>query len=88
MDVDDEEVRECTKCKMIQCMDNCQRSISAQLTVNTNDSIMTLHAFDEVVYSVTQKRSSENVSAKMLVKTKPFAIYHRNGIIQSISRDA
>ena len=49
MDVDDEEVGECTKCKMIQCMDNCRRSISAQLTVKTTDSVMTLRAFDEIV---------------------------------------
>ena len=78
----------CTKCKMIQCMDDCKCSISAQLTVKTNDSIMTLCAFDKVVYSITQKRSSENVSTKVLVKAKPFAMYHLTGIIQSISRDA
>ena len=87
VDVDDKEVGECTKCKMIQCMDDCKCSISAQLAVKTNDSIMTLRAFDEVVYNIAQKRSSENVSAKMLVKAKPFATYHRNGIIQSISCD-
>ena len=40
----DEEVGECTKCKIIECMDYCKHSISAQLTMKTNDLIISVSA--------------------------------------------
>ena len=87
VDVDDEEVGECIKCKMIQSMDDCKRSILAQMTVKLpNCFLMTLRAFDRVVLDIIQDES-ENVTAKMLIKAKSFSMYHRNGIMQSISRD-
>ena len=50
VDEDDEEVGECTKCKVIQCMDDTKRSISAQLMVKVDGSIMNLRAFNKVIY--------------------------------------
>jgi len=40
-DEDDEEVGECTKCKMIQSMDSCKHNISAQVTVKADWTMMT-----------------------------------------------
>ena len=80
-DEEDEEIGECTKCKMIQGIENCKQSIMVQLTVKANGSIMTLRAFDKIVLDRTHK--SEDVTAKMLVKAKPFLMYPRNGITVS-----
>lgn len=87
VDIDDEEVGECVKCKLIQSMDDCKCSISAQMTVKlSNGFLMTLRAFDRVVLDIVEEESG-NVTAKMLIKAKSFSMYHRNGIMQSISRD-
>ena len=70
-----EEVGECVKCKMIQSMDDCKRSISAQMTVTlSSGSLMTLRAFDRVVLDIIQEES-ESVTAKMLIKAKSFRVY-------------
>ena len=84
VDEDDEEVGECTKCKVIQCMDDTKRSISAQLMVKVDGSIMNLRAFNKVIYDITKMRESENITPNMLIKAQPFNIYHLNGIIQSV----
>jgi len=44
--------------------------------------------FDKVVLDITQKKDSENITAKVMIRAKPFTMSHYNGIIQSVSRDA
>ena len=39
---DDEEIGECTKCKMVQSTNDGKRSVSAQVTVKANGMMMSL----------------------------------------------
>ena len=70
---------------MVQSTNDGKRSVSAQVTVKANGTMMSLRVFDEVVIDITEKRNSENIT---LVKARSFAMSHHDGIIQSVSREA
>ena len=73
-DEEDEEFGECAKCKMLQCLDECKKVLTAQVIVKSGAGRLTLRAFEQVILDIAQKPASE-VTAKVLMKGKPFGMY-------------
>lgn len=87
-DREDGEIGECTKCKMVQCVEDCKQNISVQLTVKGSDGVpLTLRAFSKVLYDITEKKEPQIITPKMLLKARGFNLRHLNGLVQSITRD-
>ena len=88
VDIDDEEVGECTKCKVIQSVEECKQNISALLIFKASDgSVMSLQVYDQALLDIIEKHDCTAVTAKMLIKAKTFSMQHRNGRVQSIWRN-
>ena len=86
---DDDELGECTRCHMIQCLDVCKQNISAQLTMKGSDGIpLTLRVFNKVLFNIVQKQQPLDITPKMLLKAPTFHLRHLNGVVQSVTRDA
>ena len=85
---DDPELGHCVKCKMMQCVDAATQELSVQLMVKGGvQGSHTLRAFGKIVQDIAQKPASE-VTMSMLLKSKPFTLTHRDGIMHSITRKA
>ena len=55
-DEEDREIGQCTKCNLIQHMENANVNITVQMTVKGSDGIpLRLRAFTKVVYHIAQK---------------------------------
>ena len=88
VDEEDEEFKECVKCKMLQSLDECKKVLTAQVIVKSGSGgRLTLCAFERVIVDIAEKPASE-ITPKVLMKAKPFRMYYSDGIIRSISRKA
>lgn len=84
-DSDDDELGECSKCKMIQCLSECNKTLTAQLTVRCGTCSYSARVFEKALRDIAQKPKDE-ITRKALLKTAPFDCSYQNGIIQSASR--
>ena len=76
----------CTKCQMLQAFEDCASILSAHITVKTaSGNNLHLQVFDQVLLDIAQKPPSD-ITRLTLLKSLPFSMYHRDGIIYSISR--
>ncbi len=86
VDEEDEELGECSKCKMVQCMDACKNYLTTRVIIAAEKEEFTLRAFGKTVLQLCEKASEEEVTKRGLLKAKAFDFVHDNGIIQSVSR--
>ena len=87
-DEEDEEFGECGKCKMLQLIEECKKVLTAQVIVKSERGVrLTLRVFEQVILDIAQK-SADDITAKVLMKAKPFGIKHFDGIIRAVSRKA
>ena len=84
-DDDDADLGHCSKCQMMQCIDNGSNGIMAKLMVVSGGTKLILCAFGKVVENIATK-PAEEVTIPALLKATPFKMTHVDGIIQNISR--
>ena len=82
---EDPDLRHCSKCAMVQCLDGGSEGLIAQLMVASGAEKLSLCAFGKIVESIAEK-PADDVSMGTLLKAKPFKMIHVDGIIQSVSR--
>ena len=83
---EDPDYAQCTRCEMLQAFTDCVSIISASVTVQTaSGTNLHLQVFDEVLLNIAQ-RSPTDISKFALLKSPPFSMYQRDGVIRSISR--
>ena len=80
-------ILECGKCKMLQLLEECKKVLTAQVVVKSRDVTLALCAFEDIILEIAQKPVSD-ITAKVLMKAKPFGIKHCDGFIRSINRKA
>ena len=84
-DPEDPDVGHCSKCQMIQCLDNASKGLMAKLMLASGGTKYTLCAFGKVVETIADT-SSDQVTISTILKAKPFKMIHVDGIIQFVSR--
>ena len=73
VDEDDEEMGECVRCKMIQCICDAEKGVTATLTLKPQGGkTITLHAFNKVLKSIAEV--TRPVTHKSLLKAHPFGM--------------
>ena len=92
-DQDDPDVGECVKCGILQCLDAAKVGIVAHLVVKTESATastkhqyLALRAFGATLADISQTNDVEKITKMSLLKAKPFTMFYRDGIIQSINR--
>ena len=87
-DENDEDLGQCTKCHLLQIVENCRRNVSVQMTIQGTDGVpLRLRAFTKVIYNIVQKEQPHLITPKMILKAPAFNMRHLNGVIHFISRD-
>ena len=87
VDEEDDAFCECEKCEMFQDKKECKKMITALLTLKSkNGERLYMRAFEQVLKDITGKSSSEEVTAKELIKAKQFNVVCRDGVMTSITR--
>ena len=67
IDEGDEEMGECARCNMVQCISECQKSAVATLTVKSDGGkTMVLRAFDKVILHIAEKPAVDDITLKVL----------------------
>ena len=90
-DPEDPGVGECAKCGMMQSLDAARIGVVAHLMIKTasgcssDDGYLSLHAFDKTVSDIAQT-NIQQITKVSLLKASPFTIFHRDGIIRSVTR--
>ena len=85
---EDEEEGHCTKCHLLQCIENCHQNVTTQMTIQGSDGApLRLRAFTKVIYHIVEKEQPQPITPKMILKARAFNLRHLNGVIKSISRD-
>lgn len=79
----DPELGNCVKCKTMQLMEDCKEELSGQVLIRVASGHRSLRAFSKTLQDIAQK-TGEDVMPAALLKAKPFTLFHRDGIIQSI----
>ena len=70
---DDDELGECTKCNMIQYLDECKCNISAQLTMKgSGGMLLILRALNKVLFNIVQLEQHQNITPRMILKPPIF----------------
>ena len=76
----------CVKCEMLQAFEDCTSIMSASVTVKTsNGTKLHLEVFNQVLLDIAQQ-SPNDISKFAILKSPPFSMYHRDGVIHSICR--
>ena len=83
-DAEDLDLGTCGKCHTMQSMEG-DEGLVAELIVRFPDGNLTLRAFGDVVAAIA-KRPVADITMSALLKSSPFDISHKDGIIQSITR--
>ena len=85
VDSKDPEIGNCVKCNTMQLMEDCKKELSAQVMIRVAGGHLSFRAFSKTLQDIAQKTGAD-VTAAALLKAKPFTLFHRDGIIQSIVR--
>ena len=80
---DESEFGQCTKCQMMQSLEEAAKQVTAQLFLKTPAGHLTLRAFGKTVVDIAQ---THNVTQLSLLKAPPFNISYKDGIIQTVTR--
>ena len=81
-DEEDSEIGHCTKCHLLQCIENCYQNVTAQITIQGSDGIpLRLRAFTKVIYHIVEKEQLHLITPKMILKARAFNFLHLNGVI-------
>ena len=59
---------------------------TAHVIVDIGDAVLSLCAFGKVLQDITET-PVEAVTEPVLLRAKPFTMFHKDGIIQSITRE-
>ncbi len=86
LDEDDEELGECIKCKMVQCVDGSKSHLTTRVIIAAGKEHLTLRAFGKTVLQLFEKSAEDEVTERVLLKAKVFSFVQQDGIIQSVSR--
>ena len=84
VDAEDEELGTCMKCGMLQAIEECKKTLTAQLRIKNSVGCISLRAFEKCIMDIVQNASE--VTPKTLLKAKPFNICFKDGVIISIVR--
>lgn len=86
-DGEDHDLGECTKCQMIQSIDDCNRIITALLMLKSvHGERVALWAFGPPIFDIAERSTLPDITARLLIKAKAFAMSHSDGVIRSVSR--
>lgn len=84
-DPNDSELGNCVKCHTMQLMEDCEKELSGQVLIRVASGHLSLRAFSKTLQDIAQKTAAD-VTPAALLKAKPFTVFHRDGIIQSVVR--
>ena len=67
---EDDELGKCTRCNIVQNISDCNMGIMACIIIKTSDETkLTLRAFDKVVYAVAEKSNSDEITNRDLASS-------------------
>ena len=83
VDLENEELGMCSKCELLQCIEDCKTVLTAQIMINNKVGNISLRVFEKNIFNIAQQ--SSDITAKVLLKAKPFNVIYKNGIICAVS---
>ena len=69
----------------MQLLEDCREELSGQVLIRVPSGHLSLQAFSKTLQDIAQKVVAD-VTPAALLKAKPFTLFHRDGIIQSVVR--